>query len=79
MYSRLRHFFATIYSRMQVKSSTQPMVVTIPICQYDDTEAAKAARRQLKEAIYSALFGMNVPAVCAVSQNMVELVMLRIE
>lgn len=33
-----------------------------------DTEAAKAARRQLKEAIYSALFGMNVPAVCAVSQ-----------
>ncbi|KAI3673922.1 hypothetical protein L6452_40053 [Arctium lappa] len=68
MYSRLRHFFATIYSRMQVKSSTQPIVVSIPICQYDDTEAAKAARRQLKEAIYSALFGMNVPAVCAVSQ-----------
>ncbi|KAI3492933.1 hypothetical protein L1887_42428 [Cichorium endivia] len=68
MYSRLRHFYATIYSRMQVKSSTQPVVVSIPICQYDDTEAAKAARRQLKEAIYSALFGMNVPAVCAVSQ-----------
>ncbi|KAL7600282.1 actin-related protein 8 [Lactuca sativa] len=68
MYSRLRHFFATIYSRMQVKSSTQPIVVSIPITQYDDTEAAKAARRQLKEAIYSALFGMNVPAVCAVSQ-----------
>lgn len=68
MYSRLRHFFATIYSRMQVKSSTQPIVVSVPICQYDDTEAAKAARRQLKEAIYSALFGMNVPAVCAVSQ-----------
>nr|GEW24970.1 hypothetical protein [Tanacetum cinerariifolium] len=63
MYSRLRHFFATIYSRMQVKSSTQPIVVSIPITQYDDTEAAKAARRQLKEAIYSALFGMNVPAV----------------
>ncbi|GJU16996.1 actin-related protein 8 [Tanacetum coccineum] len=53
---------------MQVKSSTQPIVVSIPITQYDDTEAAKAARRQLKEAIYSALFGMNVPAVCAVSQ-----------
>ncbi|PWA52853.1 actin-related protein 8 [Artemisia annua] len=68
MYSRLRHFFATIYSRMQVKSSTQPIIVSIPITQYDDTEAAKAARRQLKEAIYSALFGMNVPAVCAVSQ-----------
>ncbi|XP_024976564.1 actin-related protein 8 isoform X2 [Cynara cardunculus var. scolymus] len=68
MYSRLRHFFATIYNRMLVKSSTQPIVVSIPICQYDDTEAAKAARRQLKEAIYSALFGMNVPSVCAVSQ-----------
>lgn len=68
MYSRLRHFFATIYSRMQVKASTQPIVVSLPITQYDDTEAAKAARRQLKEAIYSALFGMNVPAVCAVSQ-----------
>lgn len=36
-----------------------------------DTEAAKAARRQLKEAIYSALFGMNVPAVCAVSQVLI--------
>ncbi|KAI3717946.1 hypothetical protein L1987_69892 [Smallanthus sonchifolius] len=68
MYSRLRHFFATIYNRMQVKSSTQPVVVSIPLCQYDDTEAAKAARRQHKEALHSALFGMNVPAVCAVSQ-----------
>ncbi|KAK9072216.1 hypothetical protein SSX86_008648 [Deinandra increscens subsp. villosa] len=68
MNSRLRHFFATVYNRMQVKSSTQPVVVSIPLCQYDDTEDAKAARRQLKEAIHSALFGMNVPAVCAVSQ-----------
>ncbi|KAI7734787.1 hypothetical protein M8C21_005453 [Ambrosia artemisiifolia] len=68
MYSRLRHFFATIYNRMQVKSSTQPIVVSVPLCQYDDTEAAKAARTQLKEALHSALFGMNVPAVCAVSQ-----------
>ncbi|XP_059666594.1 actin-related protein 8 isoform X2 [Cornus florida] len=68
MYSRLRHFFATIYSRMQVKTSSQPIVVSIPICHYDDTESAKAARRQLKEAIYSALFDMNVPAVCAVNQ-----------
>ncbi|KAF8414322.1 hypothetical protein HHK36_002323 [Tetracentron sinense] len=62
MYSRLRHFFSTIYSRMQVKPSTQPIVVSIPICHYDDTESAKAARRQLKEAIYSVLFDMNVPA-----------------
>lgn len=33
-----------------------------------DTESAKAARRQLKEAIYSVLFGMDVPAICAINQ-----------
>ncbi|XP_028752825.1 actin-related protein 8 isoform X1 [Neltuma alba] len=68
MYTRLRHFFATIYNRMQVKPSTQPVIVSIPICHYDDTESAKASRRQLKEAICAALFDMNVPAVCAVNQ-----------
>ncbi|OMO83850.1 hypothetical protein CCACVL1_11142 [Corchorus capsularis] len=68
MYSRLRHFFATIYSRMQVKPSTQPIVLSIPICHYDDTESAKASRRQLKDAIHTVLFDMNVPAVCAVNQ-----------
>ncbi|XP_057763188.1 actin-related protein 8 [Arachis stenosperma] len=68
MYTRLRHFFATIYNRMQVKPNTQPVIVSVPICHYDDTESAKASRRQLKEAIYAALFDMNVPAVCAVNQ-----------
>ncbi|MED6109430.1 actin-like protein arp8 [Stylosanthes scabra] len=68
MYTRLRHFFATIYNRMQVKPNTQPVIVSVPICHYDDTKSAKASRRQLKEAIYSALFDMNVPAVCAVNQ-----------
>ncbi|KAA8523493.1 hypothetical protein F0562_009916 [Nyssa sinensis] len=68
MNSRLRDFFATIYSRMQVKTSTQPVVVSVPICHYDDTESARAARRHLKEAIYKALFDMNVPAVCAINQ-----------
>ena len=33
-----------------------------------DTESARASRRQLKEAIYTALFDMDVPAVCAVNQ-----------
>ncbi|KAM7492818.1 hypothetical protein LguiA_035739 [Lonicera macranthoides] len=51
-----------------VNSSAQPIVVSVPICQYDNTASAKAARRQLKEAIYSALFGVNVPAVCAINQ-----------
>ncbi|KAG5550899.1 hypothetical protein RHGRI_009365 [Rhododendron griersonianum] len=74
MYSRLRHFFVTIYSRfvlfhwMQVKTSARPIVVSIPICHYDNTESAKAARRQLKQTIYSVLFDMNVPAICAINQ-----------
>ncbi|PIN21343.1 actin [Handroanthus impetiginosus] len=68
MSSRLRHFFSTICSRMQVKTSTQPIVVSIPLCHYDDTESAKSSRRQLKDAIYSTLFDMNVPAVCAINQ-----------
>lgn len=38
------------------------------MCLYSDTESAKASRRQLKEAIYRALFDMNVPAVCAINQ-----------
>ncbi|KAK3008193.1 hypothetical protein RJ639_015363 [Escallonia herrerae] len=68
MYSKLRHFFTTIYSRMQVKPSSHPIIVSVPICQYDDTKSAKAARRQLREAIYSTLFSLNVPAVCAINQ-----------
>ncbi|XP_010252908.1 PREDICTED: actin-related protein 8 isoform X2 [Nelumbo nucifera] len=73
MYSRLRHFYATIFSRMQVKSSTQPVVISLPICHYDDTDSAKASRKQLKEAIYSVLFEMNVPAVCAINQAVLAL------
>ncbi|KAL0443209.1 UNVERIFIED_CONTAM: Actin-related protein 8 [Sesamum latifolium] len=68
MPSRLRHFFSTICNRMQVKTSTQPIVVSIPLCHYDNTESAKSSRRQLKDAMYSTLFDMNVPAVCAVNQ-----------
>jgi hypothetical protein len=30
-----------------------------------DTESARASRRQLKETIHTALFDMNVHAVCA--------------
>ncbi|XP_062103503.1 actin-related protein 8-like [Humulus lupulus] len=68
MYTRLRPFFSTIYSRMQVRAPSQPVVVSIPILHYDDTESAKASRRQLKEAMYTTLFNMNVPAVCAINQ-----------
>ncbi|CAM8948666.1 unnamed protein product [Rhodiola kirilowii] len=68
MYSRLRHFYATIFSRMQVKPSAQPVVVSIPLCHYDDTASARASRRQLKKAICSTLFDLNVPDVCAINQ-----------
>ncbi|WOK95261.1 hypothetical protein Cni_G03968 [Canna indica] len=73
MHARLRYFFSTIYSRMQVKSSTQPIVLSLPICHTDDTEAARASRKQLKEAIYSVLFDMNAPAVCAIDQAVLAL------
>ncbi|XP_071727938.1 actin-related protein 8-like [Rutidosis leptorrhynchoides] len=73
LYSKLRHFFATIYSRMQVKSSSQPTVVSIPMSQYGATQEAKNARRQLKEAVYTTMFDMNVPSVCAVSQAILSL------
>ncbi|RVW67146.1 Actin-related protein 8 [Vitis vinifera] len=46
--------------RMHVKPSAQPIVLSVPICHYDDNESAKASRRQLKETIHSVLFDMNV-------------------
>lgn len=73
MYSRLRHFFLAIYTRLQLKPSTQPIIVSTPICHCDNTEPASAARRQLREAIYTVLFDMNVPAVCAVDQAVLAL------
>ncbi|XP_066344806.1 actin-related protein 8-like [Miscanthus floridulus] len=68
MYARLRHFFSTIYTRMQIKPSTQPVIVVLPLCHSDDTESARASRKQYKETLYSVLFDMNVPTVCAVDQ-----------
>ncbi|CAN8248328.1 unnamed protein product [Cochlearia groenlandica] len=73
IYARLQQFFATIFTRMQVKSSMQPIVVSLPLCHFDDTESAKASRRQLKTAILNVLFDMNVPAVCAVNQAVLAL------
>ncbi|CAL5014285.1 unnamed protein product [Urochloa decumbens] len=73
MYARLRHFFSTIYTRMQVKPSTQPVIVVLPLCHTDDTESARASRKQYKETVYSVLFDMNAPAVCAVDQAVLSL------
>ncbi|KAL2523842.1 Actin-related protein 8, partial [Abeliophyllum distichum] len=99
MPSRLGHFFfnnlqqTPMMCRMRVKTYTQPIVVSIPICHRDGqltvfqwncatdvqslalllrspthTESTKASTRQLKEAICSTLFDINVPAVCVVNQ-----------
>uniref|UniRef100_A0A1J3F919 Actin-related protein 8 n=1 Tax=Noccaea caerulescens TaxID=107243 RepID=A0A1J3F919_NOCCA len=73
IYARLQQFFATIFTRMQVKPSMQPIVMSLPLCHFDDTESAKASRRQLKTAILNVLFDMNVPAVCAVNQAVLAL------
>ncbi|XP_052151586.1 actin-related protein 8 [Oryza glaberrima] len=73
MYARLRHFLSTIYTRMQVKPSTQPIIVVLPLCHSDDTESARASRKQYKDTLYSVLFDMNVPAVCAVDQAVLAL------
>ncbi|CAD6259152.1 unnamed protein product [Miscanthus lutarioriparius] len=76
MYARLRHFFSTIYMRMQIKPSTQPVIVVLPLCHSDDTESARASRKQYKETLYSVLFDMNVPTVCAVDQAVLSLLLL---
>ncbi|XP_066349891.1 actin-related protein 8 isoform X1 [Miscanthus floridulus] len=77
MYARLRHFFSTIYTRMQIKPSTQPVIVVLPLCHSDGlsyyTQSARASRKQYKETLYSVLFDMNVPAVCAVDQAVLSL------
>ncbi|KAE8702752.1 Actin-related protein 8 [Hibiscus syriacus] len=61
-------FLPRFIAGCQVRPSTQPIVLSIPLCHYDDTDSAKASRRQLRDAIHTVLFDMNVPAVCAVSQ-----------
>ncbi|XP_078443394.1 actin-related protein 8 [Wolffia australiana] len=73
LYPRLVHFFTTIFARMQVKRSSQPAVISLPICHSDDTETARASRRELREAIHSVLFDLNVPAVCAIDQSVLGL------
>ncbi|KAI3914880.1 hypothetical protein MKX01_018049 [Papaver californicum] len=51
MYSRLRHFFATIYDRMQKKPSTQPVVVAFPICHYYEAICNVPAVCSINQAI----------------------------
>ncbi|XP_057812739.1 actin-related protein 8 isoform X2 [Cryptomeria japonica] len=73
IHSRLKHFFSTIYRKLNVKPLAQPLVISTPICHCDDTQSAKAARQNLREAIYQVLFDMNVPAICAIDQAVLAL------
>ncbi|KAL0362989.1 UNVERIFIED_CONTAM: Actin-related protein 8 [Sesamum calycinum] len=65
--------FATVVSLVgQICSVAHMLMFSVGLCYHNkpDTESAKSSRRQLKDAIYSTLFDMNVPAVCAINQNL---------
>ncbi|GJN26109.1 hypothetical protein PR202_gb14012 [Eleusine coracana subsp. coracana] len=52
------------------------LIISMPagiIMQEFDTESARASRKQYEETLYSVLFDMNVPAVCAVDQAVLAL------
>lgn len=74
MYASLMDFFTTIYFGLAAKPPLQPVVISTPICHYDDTDAAVAARRNLRHVTYKVLFNMGVRAVCAVDQAILGLI-----
>eukprot|EP00250_Pteridium_aquilinum_P015443 c22581_g1_i1 orf=37-1206(+) len=74
MYTSLMDFFSAIYERLAAKPTRQPVVISTPICHYDDTEVAVAARTNLRDVMHKALFNMGVKAVCAVDQAVLALI-----
>ncbi|KAI5066962.1 hypothetical protein GOP47_0017490 [Adiantum capillus-veneris] len=74
MYNSLMDFFTTIYERLAAKPSLQPVVISTPICHYDETEVATAARRNLRHVTHKVLFSMGVKAICAVDQAVLALI-----
>lgn len=46
------------------------------IISISDTESARASRKQYREAVFSVLFDMNVPAICAIDQVTIQRVYL---
>ncbi|RDY10348.1 Actin-related protein 8, partial [Mucuna pruriens] len=73
MYTRLRHFFGTIYNRMQVKPSSQPVIVSIPICYYDVVNSdrySSVAERQWRDAVQCrGCSGRNSSGAAAIAGN----------
>ncbi|XP_002970341.2 actin-related protein 8 [Selaginella moellendorffii] len=70
---RLSNLYQTILNRMKTKASAQPVVISTPICQNDDTDVALAMRRQYRETTFNVLFDLGFPAVCAVNQAVLAL------
>ncbi|KAH7332076.1 hypothetical protein KP509_20G066800 [Ceratopteris richardii] len=74
IYSSLMDFFTTVYERLAAKPALQPLVISTPICHYDDTEVAIACRRNLLHITHKVLFSMGVKAICAVDQAVLALI-----
>ncbi|MCO5551257.1 hypothetical protein L7F22_004756 [Adiantum nelumboides] len=74
MYNSLMDFFITIYERLAAKPNLQPVVISTPICHYDETEIATAARRNLRLVTHKVLFNMGVKAICAMNQAVLALI-----
>ncbi|BBN08013.1 actin-related protein 8, plant [Marchantia polymorpha subsp. ruderalis] len=73
IYPRLKELFITLFQRMQAKPNAQPIVLTAPISHSDNTDAALAARKQLREITHLVLFELGVPAICYVNQAVLAL------
>ncbi|KAJ9540367.1 hypothetical protein OSB04_026873 [Centaurea solstitialis] len=57
--------------KMQVKPSTQPVILATPVGLYPG--AAAPSSQQLRDAVFSALMRMKVPSVCTVNQEVLSL------
>ncbi|XP_066344771.1 actin-related protein 8-like isoform X2 [Miscanthus floridulus] len=68
MYARLRHFFSTIYTRMQIKPSTQPVIVVLPLCHSDGSSIFVASKRTSGIVVH---IGFNTTSVVPIFQGRV--------
>ncbi|XP_024989001.1 actin-related protein 8-like isoform X1 [Cynara cardunculus var. scolymus] len=67
--ARVHHFCETVYRRMHVKPSMQPVILTTPIGFYPGPGTEAASSQQLRDAVFSALIRIRVPSVCTVNQE----------
>jgi actin-related protein 8 len=73
LYQRSKDLFTTVFNRMRVKPSAQPIVLSTPTVHSDDSQIEKHARRQLRETTFAVLFELGVPAICAIDQAVLAL------